>query len=658
MTSAVELLKNPNLDINPITSTVGATSAARRPADDELAHMYVGSDDIAALVLKFQKYSKGKAAYSDVRSIVKDAVIEDSIDKTPTFTITMYDPDWDLISSGALDGAVDINPGNIAHRWYRLDGFDVNDDEITMTFATRNAVFLSMHKRPVKFTRGKMTRAQAIQALTKKVKIVKIDMFCPQLTKKQTQAKFTSSSEREKQNSRKSGFTDSDKITVKGATANSLQRREIGKVCEAGIDQGIPGLLVVGAVMCIIQETDAGNNPLTWVKGRKYYGTFQQDTTPGAPWPATGDTYKDAKGFFRAALPRFNSNKNQDLGQLVAIVQGVVGSTNPLNAGYAQSTNRWRAEAQHAVNAFGGIDVDDPGSSAPTTTDYRKKYEFMVGPDDGPKNENYLGAINRWAEEVNWRAYWVRDVLHYMSEEDLFKAKARIRLRRYGNGIEGVALNRDSSKKVAQITLRVRMVRWVAPVGTVVIWDEGTAKTGKGRWLVTNIRRSVFDEMGEIILKKPITEKKEPAPKPGTHTEDGTVDPHTAGTLDVIANTPKEIIDQIVLKIARDCGINKTVSQNDIDNANHKHNGSRSDHAGPPALKWAADMSDGFMTENENKLVHALCDRFGLAYSMPILGSKTSNDGKWRFQLIHGANFPPPTDEHRNHVHFGVLKLK
>lgn len=666
MTSAIELLDNPNLDIDPITANLGLAALGKPPKSDELAHFAVGQDDIKNLVLKLQKYNTSgktpKAAYADIRQVVRDAVIEDSIDKTPTFTITVYDPDWQLLVSGALDGAVDINPGKIPHRWYRLDAFDVDNDEITMTFATRNAVYVSMHKRPVKYSRGKMTRAEAILALLNTVKITKIKFFCPQLHKKQPQAKFRGSSEKKKSEERSTGFTKSDKLTVKGAVASPSQRKVISDVIEAGSDKKMPGLLIVAGVMTVIIESGASNNPQP--PNPPYVGAFQQNRGDG--WPGTGDAYKDAVGdgstgqksggFYGWALPIYKANPKMTLGQLVATIQGVVGSSNPLNAGYAQKADTFRAEAQHAVNAYGGVDVDDPGSPITTSTDYRKKYEFMVGEPDGRKNENYLGAITRWADEVNWRAYWVRDVLHFMSEEDLFKAKARIRLRRYENGIEGVRMNWDRSKKVSQIILKVRMERWVAPVGTVVIWDEGSSRTGKGRWLVTNIRRSVFDTLGEVTLKKPLPEKKEPAPESGTHTETEDVD-FKSGTdlmMDFDGKSPKQIIDQYVLPIAAECGINKTPAQNDIDNHNHTHLGSASDHAGPPTYKWAADIGNGFMTKEEKELTKRLCEAFGIKYSMPIL-QNSSHDG-FRFQIIHGADFGGRTGEHRDHVHFGVRR--
>jgi hypothetical protein len=214
------------------------------------------------------------------------------------------------------------------------------------------------------------------------------------------------------------------------------------------------------------------------------------------------------------------------------------------------------------------------------------------------------------------------------------------------------------------MTLKVRMDRWVCPIGTVVIWDEGSSKTGRGRWLVTNIRRSVFDQLGEITLSKPMHEKKEPAPEAGVRTttrktsSNYPLDSSTpVEALDVIATSPKDIIDRIVLPMCRDAGIYRTIAQNNAGNAAHTHLGSKSDHAGPPSEKWAADMSDGFMTPNEKKLTKALCARFGIPYSFPILRSVNSRNGEWRFQIIHGANFPEPTGDHRDHVHFGVRRV-
>jgi len=516
MTTAIDLINDPNLGIDPITAM---TASRHGYTNDELAHFRIGHADIKSLILQIYAFgTKNHPERRDFRYNVSDAVFEDSIDKTNTFTLTVHDPDWDLLNTGALDKPVDINPGGIPYLWYRRDSFDVSNDDINLTFVTRNAAYMSYYRKPKKANRKNTTRAEFILSLARAVKEVKIPFVCPQLHVRQKIARTEFPNEIARRKGREHGFTASDKITVKNNEATPLQRRNIEKVILAGEDMKMPGLVIVAAVMAIIQESTAGagatGNP-------PFVGCFQQNSSDG--WPATGDAYKDAKGNGRIGVKQGGfygygysiwkaHGGDMDLGLFVATVQGVIGSTNPLNNGYAQSTNRWRGEAQHAVNAFGGIDVKDPGSSS-DTVNYKMKYEFMVGPPDGDRRENYLAATYRLADEVAWSAFWVRNTLHFISEDDLFKSKPQDNFRRFGKGIEGVSFSWDTQQRINQMTLSVRMNTWVCPLGTVIHFDEGGP--AEGRWLVTNIRRSMFDELGEITLSKPMREKLEPANQPG-----------------------------------------------------------------------------------------------------------------------------------------------
>lgn len=517
MTSAIDLVADPNLGIDPITAMMA--TRRRGYTNDELAHFRIGHDNIHNVVLQILAFGKkNHPERHNFRNNISDATFEDSIDKTNTFTIVVHDPDWDLLNMGVLDKPIDINPGNIPRLIYRRDSFEVSGDDITITFVTRNAAFMSYKHRPKKANRKNTTRAEFLLSLTKEVTDAKIPFVCPQLHVKQRVGRTEFPNETARRKGREHGFTASDKITVKNSPATPIQRRTIEKVILAGEDLKMPGLVIVSAVMCITQESTAGagttGNP-------PYVGAFQQNHGDG--WPGTGDAYKDAKGngkigvkqggYYGYAYGIWKAHGgDMDLGLLVATTQGVIGSTNPLNNGYAQSTNRWRGEAQHAVNAFGGIDVSDPGSST-HAVEFKQKYEFMVGPPDGDRNENYLAASYRLADEVQWSAFWVRDALHFISEEDLFKSKPQSNFRRYSLGIENVSFGWDTQQRLNPMTISVRMENWVCPLGTVIHFEEGGP--AEGRWLVTNIRRSMFDELGEITLSKPMREKMEPANQPG-----------------------------------------------------------------------------------------------------------------------------------------------
>lgn len=127
--------------------------------------------------------------------------------------------------------------------------------------------------------------------------------------------------------------------------------------------------------------------------------------------------------------------------------------------------------------------------------------------------------------------------------------------------------------------------------------------------------------------------------------------PHGGG-----GTTPKDIIDQIVVPLARSHGIMVTAAT--VEAANHRHSpmtlsGNVSDHNGPPEVRWAADMPTGTgkPTTQADALARDLAARFDIPWSGS--GAKSATHGGFRYQLLYrtlvGGN-------HFNHVHFGVRK--
>lgn len=121
-----------------------------------------------------------------------------------------------------------------------------------------------------------------------------------------------------------------------------------------------------------------------------------------------------------------------------------------------------------------------------------------------------------------------------------------------------------------------------------------------------------------------------------------------------VSGTPKDIIDDVVLPIARASGVPATPGGVAIKNATHGPTvtGNQSDHQGPPRVAWAADLSNGSApTPQMDKLAAALAKRFDIPWTGS--GLVTATSGGYRYQLIYrtmqGGN-------HFNHVHFGVRK--
>lgn len=124
-------------------------------------------------------------------------------------------------------------------------------------------------------------------------------------------------------------------------------------------------------------------------------------------------------------------------------------------------------------------------------------------------------------------------------------------------------------------------------------------------------------------------------------------------SLAAVTGTPKQIVDTVVLPLAQKHGIHVTAAS--VAAANRRHSpltlsGRISDHKGPPAVRWAADMSNGGSpTPQMDALAADLARVFGLSWDGS--GLVNGDYGEYEVQLIYrtleGGN-------HFNHVHFGV----
>ena len=141
------------------------------------------------------------------------------------------------------------------------------------------------------------------------------------------------------------------------------------------------------------------------------------------------------------------------------------------------------------------------------------------------------------------------------------------------------------------------------------------------------------------------------------------VDPEF-GSSDVSGKlTPKEVIDRVILPMAREVGIPITAQQVEEANARHSDlttSGNMSEHKGPPDVAWAADISDAWMSTvgspNMTRLANAIAKRYKIPWNGAGLSNGTAviGDCQFRIQLIYktmeGGN-------HFTHVHAGLHAL-
>lgn len=145
---------------------------------------------------------------------------------------------------------------------------------------------------------------------------------------------------------------------------------------------------------------------------------------------------------------------------------------------------------------------------------------------------------------------------------------------------------------------------------------------------------------------------KEADPKGGKGLSLGERIRGAAPLLNPSGQSPKQIIDTVVIPLAQKHGINVTPESVAAANARHGPTitGGRSDHQGPPNVRWAVD-ADGTL-EQEDAFMADVARTFNIEWD----GSGLVN-GNWmgyRVQLIHrtmiGGN-------HFTHGHVGIEKL-
>jgi hypothetical protein len=651
------------------TPAVRAIVASRNTAnadpefDDELAHMKRDLDleqiyiHIVGGTTPAGKKDVKRGA--NIKEFVLDAVFEDSITATPTFTLTILDPDWDLLNSGALEHAVDIQvtPTN----WYRLDAVSVDDDTITLTFITRNAKYLMYHNKRVHHSRRSWTRAQfIIKSLIGSVKASGgIHWWCPEIAKVQPIAKGKQSTKSKKEKSIPP--SNSDGYTVNGHPANSEQLRNINDTLRIGVNHGAHGNALIAGMAIGIVESGISNHPKP--PNPPYKGAFQQNPKY---WPATETIEGDAPAMWDALLKAREAHPQQPWGYVAEASQGAV------NQGYPAKIDAVWKEAKKNVKIWMGSDNADLTSTT-VTVSYPKTYEFDSDPDQ--KGENYLAATYRLAEQVNWAAFWIRNDFCLASYDYLFKQRSVMRFFKGDEALEGISFNWNNSapKGLQEMTLTVRMDRWMGSVGSIVTFGKFGAAGGesphdggpaRGRWVVASIRRSMFEQVGTVTLMKPLRKKKEPAHDIGHRTIGNADDGATYA--DAKGMFAYEVIDKIVIPQARKIlgsdANGTTVAKVNAANAVHgaTSSGGRSDHQGPKWYAWAADMSNtskgnydrSAPTEEMDRLAKRLEDMFSLKDVGN--GFHENTDERFRYQLIYRTD---AGGGHWNHVHFGCHLL-
>lgn len=482
--------------MSPATATTALslqTGLSKAPSDTQ--H---GTSDID--VSKFLLHHANALSLDmDIAGSITDGNIERAIDGASTIDITVRDARRVLLESAIWDYTIEVE---FDDNWFRLVQVGKTGDDLTLTFEDRVANWLRQHKKALKVSRNKMTRAEFIQMMVTEIKADNkaghpLHFFSPELHKKQPISK--PKTEADRRSSRDGGLSNATNLKIKGNKADGTQIKNLERILDVGVHLGANRKVLLASIVTAIQESTVS----TGATNGTHVGIFQQNNESGSIWRQLGgasrDVEDDATAFFKQAIKADAASPSLTVGNLAEKVQG---------SGQGSLYGPHLDEAKKILDEYGG-------GSGTVSRDYAKQYQFTRGQPGGPKDESSWDAARRLADEVQWRFFVVGNTVYYMSDKDLLKSKPIMTIDEDSDGIEGIDFDWDTGKKINEATITCRASRWFANPGEVIVLKD-TLGPAKGRWIVSRIRRSLFSSLATITVVVPVDQKKEPAPELST----------------------------------------------------------------------------------------------------------------------------------------------
>lgn len=509
------------------------------PVKDPLYDVFTGPDTTViarhirqSIQKENQKRSKDKKKKRKPKKLPETAKItnaitgvtmSDTIEGSSTLTITMVDPDYELINSeffdtnddGKLD-PIDIEYPDNSNDWWRVTQVAVSDQsggaQITLTAMERAAAHLASHHGPLKVARAKRTRAEFLKMCSDKVGAGGgIDFHSKEIHKKQRPKGGPDTPpkrHREKPKAKKSGIHSSESLSVKGQKASGQQIR----IAETGLrvaqELEAPDKACLALLVAFIQESGMAN--LNYGDADSLGVLQVRVSTSGSASKSRDVEWCTeqflTKGFWGkgGAISLAKGNPGKSAGWIAQQTQG---------SAYPSAYDPHISEAKEFLQAFGGGALTGAGSDGA-----KKKYNFEIGTAENP-NEDIWAGMNRIAEEVKWALFLNGQDLYFDHELTLIKQKPSLVLKRGAASLVTYEFNWDTRHIATELTLDLicepdefRAGQVFKLTGFGPASKSSTAKPPlPGRWLVSGIERDFQNVYSSFTLKQPSKPLREPA---------------------------------------------------------------------------------------------------------------------------------------------------
>lgn len=485
------------------------------------------------------------AADLDIGDALTGGDLERTIEGASTLTLELHDPHRKVIRHNALRRGIQLE---FDGTWWWLVKVSKAGDTATLTFEDRDVAYLRRHKRVRKVARKKYTRAQFVRMLVREVgqraakrkdapKPNRIRFYCPELNERQPIGKKKEANKPhrrrrpERQTRRERGLRHARGLTVKGSRATLEQRRNGQRALDVADQLGAGPKATKALMEAVIVESGVRN--LSWGDADSI-GILQLRVSLHGRSAASSIEKSCrlflARGFTGrgGAIALARSHQHWTPGNVAQAVQG---------SAFPDRYDQVAREADEWIDAYGGASGTDTGGHGAEPV-RRRKYEFSRGKPGRP--EDSWTAIQRLAEEVRWRAFMDKGTLYFISETRLMKSAPRYVVTEDTDGVNALDFDLDYGKVRSELRLSCRTDLFDIRIGSVVVVrDMGIAD---GRYLVSNVRRGIFDADTEVLLKRPTPKAPEPKAEAlparrGTRAGQGTV---------TVGGTAGDLRDRIV----------------------------------------------------------------------------------------------------------------
>lgn len=423
-----------------------------------------------------------------------------SIDGAPTVTLTLIDPERELVRSAVWQQRSTLTLGD---RRYVLVQTDKQAGGVLQLTFEQWEVYVLRQARGYRHAyRDRIDRVTFARSLCResRIKFHAPEAGPPAPT---TEQRGGGSSD-----GPKAGFDKGAKVSL-----TSVQRAALTVAIGEAVRLKASKDTILAMVMAGLDES--GWDPRKQeISGSQHWGLFQQDpryyTNPqrgnalqqAHEFLVGGKTWDEATGKPRTDVP--------EPGSMMALMRGFTGATRTLGdvitvrqgpglPGSVYDAFRPRAEA--ILTAF-----HDPGwTTARTRLLLQDRYEFSRGQPGEP--ETSWDALGRLAGDIGWRRFMVGDTVWFVSDEWLFATPSLATLAEGDGVVDAITWTLDVGKARDECRVEVGD-SWVYSPGVVVSVDgEGPAD---GRWLLTEWERDLLLPGGSLLLHKPGDTIREP----------------------------------------------------------------------------------------------------------------------------------------------------